>query len=164
MYFFWISLNKLNLNLFWTAAHWFFFLTTCHALKTWFKLLRVKSVYRNDLKGNKNYFEFAGGSGYRAFELPEGKITGNHEYINLSKKFRGNRFWFELARGWVSEGSGYRESTVISHRRESFLSWVWLSSLLSETDTNILDRDGPRGWWPVRHAWVRLIEDRGGSR
>ena len=56
-------------------------------------------MYRNDLKGNKNYFEFAGGSGYRAFELPEGKITGNHEYINLSKKFRGNRFWFELARG-----------------------------------------------------------------
>ena len=120
LYFFWIRLNKLNLNLFWTAAHWifFFFLTTCHALKTWFKLSRVKSVYRNDLKGNKNYFEFAGGSGYRAFELPEGKITGNE--VNLSKKSRGNWFWFELARGWVSEGSGYRESTVISHRWESF--------------------------------------------
>ena len=38
-------------------------------------------MYRNDLKGNKNYFEFAGGSGYRAFELPEGKITGNE--VNL---------------------------------------------------------------------------------
>ena len=144
MYFFWISLNKLNLNLFWTAAHWFFFffLTTCHALKTWFKLSRVKSVYRNDLKGNKNYFEFVGGlashtgvfrgraplktpawkamggSGYRAFELPEGKITENE--VNLLKKSRGNRFWFKLARGWVSEGSSYRESTVISHRWESF--------------------------------------------
>ena len=27
-----------------------------HALKTWFELSRVK-LYRNDLKGNKNYFE-----------------------------------------------------------------------------------------------------------
>ena len=26
-----------------------------HALKTWFELSRVK-LYRNDLKGNKNYF------------------------------------------------------------------------------------------------------------
>ena len=78
-------------------------------------------MYRNDLKGNKNYFEFVGGlashtgvfrgraplktpaweamggSGYRTFELPEGKITENE--VNLLKKSRGNRFWFKLARG-----------------------------------------------------------------
>ena len=54
-------------------------------------------MYRNDLKGNKNYFEFVGGSGYRAFELPKGKIRENE--VNLLKKSRGNRFWFKLARG-----------------------------------------------------------------
>ena len=26
-------------------------------------------LYRNDLRGNKNYFELAGGSSYRGFEL-----------------------------------------------------------------------------------------------
>ena len=38
-------------------------------LKTWFELSRVK-LYRNDMRGNKNYFELAGGSSYRGFELP----------------------------------------------------------------------------------------------
>ena len=33
------------------------------------ELSRVK-LYRNDLKGNKNYFELAGGSSYRGCELP----------------------------------------------------------------------------------------------
>ena len=37
---------------------------TSHALKILFELLRVK-FYRNDLKGNKSYFELAGGSSYR---------------------------------------------------------------------------------------------------
>ena len=46
-----------------------FFCLTCHdLLKTWFELLRVK-LYRNNLKGNKNYFELAGVSSYRGFEL-----------------------------------------------------------------------------------------------
>ena len=40
----------------------------CHALITWFELSRVK-LYRNDQEGNKNYFELAGGSSYRGFEL-----------------------------------------------------------------------------------------------
>ena len=33
-----------------------FFILTCHKLITWFELSTVK-LYRNDLKGNKNYFE-----------------------------------------------------------------------------------------------------------
>ena len=50
-------------------VHRFFFCLTCHdLLKTWFELLRVK-LYTNNLKGNKNYFELAGGSSYRGFEL-----------------------------------------------------------------------------------------------
>ena len=43
------------------------FFSTCHALKTRFELSRVK-LYRNDLKGNKNYFEFNSGR----FELSRG--------------------------------------------------------------------------------------------
>ena len=58
-----------------TSVQWYivFFCLTCHdfchdLLKTWFELLRV-ILYRNNLKGNKNYFELAGGSSYRGFEL-----------------------------------------------------------------------------------------------
>ena len=40
------------------------FFPTCHTLMTWFELSRVK-LSRNELKGNKNYFELAGGSSYR---------------------------------------------------------------------------------------------------
>ena len=44
------------------------FLPTCHALEAWFEL------YRNHLKGNKNYFELAGGSSYRGFALQRVKL------------------------------------------------------------------------------------------
>ena len=40
------------------------FLSDFHGLLTWFELSRVK-LYTNDLRGNKNYFELAGGSSYR---------------------------------------------------------------------------------------------------
>ena len=42
---------------------------TNHELETWFEFSRVK-LYRNDLKGNKNYFELA-----REVRHIEGKIT-----------------------------------------------------------------------------------------
>ena len=49
---------------------------------------------RNDLKGNKNYFELAAASSYQGFELPR---------VNYSKCMkengkRGNLLWFELAK------------------------------------------------------------------
>ena len=31
-------------------------------------------LYKNDLRGNKNYFELVGGSSYRGFELPRVKL------------------------------------------------------------------------------------------
>ena len=38
-------------------------------------LALAKSIYyRNDLKGNKNYFDKAGGSSYGEFELPRVKL------------------------------------------------------------------------------------------
>ena len=48
------------------------FFSTCHALKTRFELSRVK-LFRNDLKGNKNYLEFhiAGGSSYRGVRVTD---------------------------------------------------------------------------------------------
>ena len=45
-----------------------FFSLTFEALKTWFQLLGVK-LHWNDLRGNKNYFELAGGLNYWGFEL-----------------------------------------------------------------------------------------------
>ena len=58
---------------FWTVVHLVHFFSTCQARKAWFELSRVNS-YRNDLKGNKHYFELAGGSSYRGFELPSVKL------------------------------------------------------------------------------------------
>ena len=44
-----------------------FLFSTCHRLKTWFDLSRVK-LFRNDPKGIKNYFE-----------LPRVKLQYMHE-------------------------------------------------------------------------------------
>ena len=33
-----------------------------------------EKLYRNDLRGNKNYFDLAAGSSYRGFELPRVKL------------------------------------------------------------------------------------------
>ena len=66
----WHGCFEIN-SVLWTSVQWYivFFCLTCHdLLKTWFELLRVK-LRRNNLKGNKNYFELAGGSSYRGFEL-----------------------------------------------------------------------------------------------
>ena len=52
------------------------FFDLARANKTWFELSRVK-LYRNDLKGNKKYFELAGGSNYPAVRVIEGKFTIN---------------------------------------------------------------------------------------
>ena len=73
------------------------FYPTCHALTTWFELsIEGKISYKTELKGNKNYFEIAGGSSYRWFELPRVKLQ--------QMKSRGNRLWFELARGCSYRG------------------------------------------------------------
>ena len=60
--------NKFNVSDFSTR----FFPDLSRAYKM-FELSRVK-LYRNELKGNKNYFELAGGSSYRGFELPRVKL------------------------------------------------------------------------------------------
>ena len=60
----------------WSAVHRLTFqdfFMTCHALKIWFELSRVK-LCRKDLKENINYSELAGSSSYRGFELPRVKL------------------------------------------------------------------------------------------
>ena len=64
-----LFINKFNVSDFRTR----FFFSTCHTLRTWFELQRV-NLFGNCLKGNKNYFELAGGSSYRGFELPKVKL------------------------------------------------------------------------------------------
>ena len=68
--------------------------------KTWFELSRVK-LYRNDLSGNKNYFELAGGSSYRGLNYSKcmTEIQGKSVLVRVSARF-------EFAR------SSYRESNV----------------------------------------------------
>ena len=51
---------------------WFFSRLT-RAFNIWLELSREK-LYRNELKGNKNYFELARGSSYRGFKLPRVKL------------------------------------------------------------------------------------------
>ena len=71
---FWNISDFRNISMFRTSEHGLF--PTCHALITWFELSRVK-LYRNELKGNKNYFELARGSSYRGFELQRVKLQWN---------------------------------------------------------------------------------------
>ena len=62
---------KIQNSMFRTPVHCFF--PTFQGFKTWFELSRVK-LYRNDLRGNKNYFELTGDSSYLGFELPRVKL------------------------------------------------------------------------------------------
>ena len=89
------------ISVFRTAVHFF---PTCQALKAWFKLLRV-NLYRNDLKGNKNYFKLTG----PRLELSRVRVTEGKIIVDVRRKSSGNRFWFafnsarfELARVAVS--------------------------------------------------------------
>ena len=130
MYFFWISLNKLNLNLFWTAAHWFFFfLTTCHAPKTWFKLSRVKSVYRNDLKGNKNYFEFVGGLASHTGVFRGARISSSSSPKNACVGGYGR---FGLSSVRVTRGKNYRKWSKFIKEIQGKSILVQVSARLSE--------------------------------
>ena len=57
-------------SMFRTSVHGFF-----PDLSRAYNMVRViEGMYRNELKGNKNYFELAGGSSYRGFELPRVKL------------------------------------------------------------------------------------------
>ena len=94
----------------------FFFSRLVTRCKTWFELSRVK-LYRNDLKGNKNYFELVGHvyscslpvrNNRRRVRVTEGKIT-----VKNIKEIQGKSIWVRVgARVRVSEGSNYRESTL----------------------------------------------------
>ena len=58
---------------------------------TWFELPRVK-LYKNHLKGTK-LLRVSG-----RFELLRVCVTGGKITVNVRRKSRGNRLWFELAR------------------------------------------------------------------
>ena len=56
---------EIQISMFGTRVDCFFFRV--------FELSRVK-LYRNELRGNKNYFELAGVSSYQGFELLSVKL------------------------------------------------------------------------------------------
>ena len=84
--------NKFNVSDF---SSWFFLPDLSRAYDM-VRVIEGKIAYKTELKGNKNYFEIAGGSSYRRFELPTVKLQ--------QMKSRGNRLWFELTRGWSYRG------------------------------------------------------------
>ena len=61
--------NKFNVSDFSTR-----FFTRLVRAYNMFRVIEGKIAYRNELKGNKNYLEIAGGSSYRGFELPRVKL------------------------------------------------------------------------------------------
>ena len=94
----WHDCFEMN-SMFWTSVHCFFF-PTCHALKAWFELSRVK-LYWNDLKGNKNYFELRVGLSYRGFELLRVKLQCMKEIPGkLTLVWASSKFEF-IQRIWV---------------------------------------------------------------
>ena len=46
----------------------------CHVFPSMVRVIEGKIIIENDLKGKKNWFELAGGSNYRGFELPRIKL------------------------------------------------------------------------------------------
>ena len=79
----------------WNGLQFIAFFSNFHVLKTWFELLRIK-LYRNNLKGNKNYVELAGGSSYWGQNYSKWKkeIQGKSILVQVSARF-------ELVRVWV---------------------------------------------------------------
>ena len=63
---------KIN-SMFQTSIHGFPPNLSC-AYYNMVQVIEGKILYRNDLNRNKNYFELAGGSSYRGFELPRVKL------------------------------------------------------------------------------------------
>ena len=82
------------------TIHSVFFKFSC--AKTWFELLRIK-LYRNNLRGNKNYVELAGGSSYWGQNYSKWKkeIQGKSILVQVSARF-------ELVRVWVIGSWLYR--------------------------------------------------------
>ena len=65
----WLLQNKFNFFIY--SAVFF----TCHFLKDVVRVIQCKIInIENDLTGYENWFELAGGSRYRGFELPRVKL------------------------------------------------------------------------------------------
>ena len=86
-----------------TLLHFFFRLVRRFRITKWFELLREK-IYRNDLQGNKSYFEKEEGWSCQGFELPR---------VKLQYEGRGNRLGSSSRKVRVIEGSSYRELAVL---------------------------------------------------
>ena len=111
----WLLWNKFNVLDFSTER---FFFLTFHAPITWFKLSRVK-LYRNDLKGNKNYLELAGG--YPARRLCSRRVvslivssdtSGRKPSVNKSCFFKWKRI--RVDRDLIIRWCGTAQFTVTS--------------------------------------------------
>ena len=95
-------------------------------LKTWFEYWRVK-LCRNDLKGNKNYFELAGGLSYRQFKLLRVKYSKCVKEIPgklliLVRVSKGSNYMYQES----TEGPSYVESFFATKFFQRYLIVGWL--------------------------------------
>ena len=58
----------------------------------------IVKLYRKRPEGKRKLVRVRGSSSYRGFELPRVRVTKGKITVNVWRKSRGNRFWFELAR------------------------------------------------------------------
>ena len=82
------------------------FFPTFHALIAGFELSRVK-LCRNDLKGKK-LLRVSG-----RFELSRVRVTKGKITVNVRRKSRGNRLWFEWARVRVIGSQPYMYDVLL---------------------------------------------------
>ena len=68
------------------------FYPTCHALITWFQYIEGKIVQKR-AEGKQKLLRDSG-----RFELSRVRVTEGNITVNVRRKSRGNRLWFELAR------------------------------------------------------------------
>ena len=85
--------SKFNVS---EAVHCFF--PTFSGLKTWFEVFEDKIIWKWS-EGKQKLLRVSGSFELSRVRVSEGKIT-----VNVWRKSRRNRFWFELARGSSQRG------------------------------------------------------------
>ena len=132
-------------------SYWYWYWLLVQSSYSWFELSRLK-LYRKWLEGKRKLLRVSGRFELSRVLVTEGKITAN-----VWRKSRGNRFWFELARGSSLRGfkfSGIDCITKAWKNRRSANFWARDSK--SSLMTSWWQNQPFSGWAKdtgTRHQW-----------
>ena len=87
------------------------------------RVIEGKIVYGNDLRGKK-LLRVSG-----TFELSRVRVTGGKITVNVRRKSKGNRLWFELARVRVIGSQLFADRAFL---RETFSEYVVVDTKVNE--------------------------------